>query len=142
MTNITVAIFGVFDGVHDGHLSFIKEAKKQGNHLVAIVARDTVVEELKGKLPFKKEAERINELLKVPDVDLVLLGDVKIGTYNILKEINPNVVYLGYDQKDLYEDIDKAIKNGNLPKVKVVCGKPHKPEIFHSSILNNKKSSK
>jgi FAD synthetase len=136
MTNKTVAIFGVFDGVHDGHLFFISEAKKEGNHLVAIVARDAVVEELKGKLPLANEVERINELLKVPDVDLVVLGDVKIGTYHVLKEVNPNVIYLGYDQKDLYEDIDKAIKNGNLSKVKIIQGKPHKPEIFHSSILN------
>jgi FAD synthetase len=139
MTNITVAIFGVFDGLHDGHLSFIKEAKKEGNHLVAIVARDRIVEKLKGKLPLHNEADRINELLKIPDIDLALLGDVKIGTYHILKEINPNVVYLGYDQKELYEDINKAIKNGNLAKMKVVSGKPHKPEIFHSSLLNNKK---
>ena len=43
MINKTIAIFGVFDGIHDGHLFFIREAKKQGNRLVAIVARDEVV---------------------------------------------------------------------------------------------------
>ena len=139
MTNKTVAIFGVFDGVHDGHLSFIKEAKKEGNHLVAIVARDNVVEELKDKLPLNNEVDRINKLLEIHDIDLVLLGDPKIGTYNILKEVNPNVVYLGYDQKELYENLNNAIKNGSLPKMKVVCGKPHQPETFHSSILNKDK---
>jgi cytidyltransferase-like protein len=138
MTNKTVAIFGVFDGIHEGHLSFIREAKKEGNHLVAIIARDSIVEELKGKLPLHSEAERVNELLKVPDIDLVVLGDVKIGTYNILKEVNPSVVFLGYDQKELYKNMSEVMKNGNLPKMEIICGKPHKPEIFHSSILNNK----
>jgi len=138
MVNKTVAIFGVFDGVHDGHLSFIKEAKREGNHLVAIVARDEIVKELKGKLPSNNEVERINTLLEVPDIDLVLLGDLKIGTYNILKEVKPDVVYLGYDQHALLNNLNKSIKNGNLPKIEIVCGKPHNPEIFHSSILNKK----
>jgi len=138
MTNKTVAIFGVFDGIHEGHLSFIIEAKKEGNHLVAIVARDNIVEELKGKLPLYGEAERVNDLLKVPDIDLVLLGDPQRETYNTLKEIKPDIIYIGYDQQTLYENIDKMIKIGNLPKMKIVHGKPHKPEIFHSSILNNK----
>jgi len=136
MINKTVAIFGVFDGIHEGHLSFIREAKKAGNHLVAIVARDEVVKELKGKLPHQSEVERINNLLKVSDIDLVLLGDPKIETYNTLREVNPNVVFLGYDQHDLFHNINKAIKNGFLSPMEVVSGEPYKPEIFHSSILN------
>ena len=70
MINKTVVIFGVFDGIHDGHSSFIKDAKKQGNHLVAIVARDSMVLELKGKSPKYNEVDRINNLLESQDVDL------------------------------------------------------------------------
>jgi cytidyltransferase-like protein len=137
MINKTVAIFGVFDGIHEGHLSFIKEAKKQGNHLVAIVARDEVVKKIKSKLPISNEVERINALLNVPDIDLVLLGDPEIETYNTLKEVNPQVVYLGYDQKDLLNNINKVMKKGSLPKMKIITGQPYQPDIFHSSILNN-----
>lgn len=136
MINKTVAIFGVFDGIHEGHLSFIKEAKKQGNHLVAIVARDEVVKKIKNKLPLSNEVERINALLNVPDIDLVLLGDPEIETYNTLKEVNPQVVYLGYDQKDLLNNINKVMKNGSLQKMKIITGQPYKPDIFHSSIIN------
>lgn len=136
MTNKTVAIFGVFDGIHDGHLSFIKDAKKEGNHLVAVVARDSVVEELKNKHPFNNEVERVNALLKINDIDMVLLGDPKIGTYNILKEVKPDVVFLGYDQNALHKDLNKKIKNGYLKEIEIIIGVPHKPEELHSSILN------
>lgn len=136
MIKKTVVIFGVFDFIHDGHLYFIKEAKKQGNHLVAIVARDNVVRELKGKIPKFTEADRVNALFQVHDIDLVLLGDPKIGTYNILREVKPDVVFIGYDQQALYENLNTAIKIGELPEIKVVRGKSHKPEVFHSSILN------
>lgn len=136
MTNKTVAIFGVFDGVHEGHLHFIKEAKNEGNHLVAIVARDEVVEKLKGKLPVDNEVCRVNELLKVSDIDMVMLGDPQIETYNILREVKPNVIFLGYDQSGLFESLNKFTKNGILPDIKIIQGSPYKPEIFHSSILN------
>ena len=136
MINKTVVIFGVFDSVHDGHMSFIRDAKKQGNHLVAIVARDDVVKELKGKSPKYSEVERINDLLKIQDIDLVLLGDPHIGSYNVLKEVKPEVVFIGYDQEALFEDLNNTIKNGKLPEMKVMRGKPYQPDIFHSSILN------
>ena len=139
MINKKVVIFGVFDGIHEGHLYFINEAKKQGNNLVAVVARDNVVKELKGKLPKNSEADRIKSLLNINDIDLVLLGDPKIETYNVLKEINPDVIYVGYDQNLLLESLKKRIGDGNLPKIEIICGESHKPEIFHSSILNKSK---
>jgi glycerol-3-phosphate cytidylyltransferase-like family protein len=66
----------------------------------------------------------------------VVLGDPRIGTYNVLKEVKPNVVFLGYDQKALSENLNNAIKEGKFPEMKVVFGKPYQPDIFHSSIIN------
>jgi FAD synthetase len=136
MINKTVVIFGVFDGIHEGHLSFINEAKKQGNQLVAIVARDATSKILKGKIPHLNEEQRINALLQIEDIDRVLLGDPITGTYNILKEINPDIIFLGYDQKDLFENLNKTIQSGKIHEVEIVCGTPYKPETFHSSLLN------
>jgi FAD synthetase len=138
MINKTIVIFGVFDGIHEGHLSFIKDARKLGNHLIAIVARDEVAKELKGKFPLINEVNRINALLKIEEIDLVLLGDLKMGTYNILKEVKPDIVFLGYDQKSLFENLNQTIRNGNLPEMEIICGESYKPDIFHSSILNKK----
>jgi len=141
MSHKIVTIFGVFDGIHKGHLEFIKEAKNVGDQLVAIVARDSIVEKIKGKIPENSEALRIKMLLEVPEIDLVYLGDLETGTYKILREVGPDVVYLGYDQNDLYDNLKKAMKDGILPKMELVFAKAYKPEIFKSSILNNKKNN-
>ena len=138
MNSKKILIFGVFDGIHEGHLSFINNAKKVGDHLVAIVARDSIVKVLKGELPKNNEVERIEDLLKIPEIDRVLLGDPELSTYNILKEVNPDVVFLGYDQNILYEDLKKKIKNGDLNEMEIVFGTPHKPDELHSSIIKKK----
>ena len=136
MNTKTVAIFGVFDGIHDGHLSLINEARKEGDRLVAIVARDSEVEKIKGKLPRYDEASRIAFLLEIPELDTVYLGDLEQGTYKILNEIKPNVIYLGYDQQALEDSLNKAMKENILPQIEIKHGIAHKPEIFKSSLLN------
>lgn len=132
----TVVIFGVFDGIHNGHNAFINEAKKQGDRLVAIIARDKVVEKLKNKTPKYDELERLDLILNIENVDFAFLGDQEQGVYKVLKEINPDIVFLGYDQKDLYNDLRIKIKKGILPEIELIQGSPHQPDLFHSSILN------
>ncbi len=139
MPSKTVTVFGVFDGIHEGHLAFIKEAKALGDKLVAIVARDSEVEKIKGKPPVNNEVLRINALLKVEDIDQVFLGDAEQGTYKIVQEVKPNVIFLGYDQQALYENLKEAIKKGILPEIEIIYGQAHKPEVFKSSIINNSK---
>ncbi len=138
MNSKKILIFGVFDGIHDGHLHFIKEAKEKGSHLVAVVARDRVVKELKGKLPKNNEVNRIRNLLEIKDIDLVFLGDLKIGTFNILKEVKPDIIFLGYDQSALQEDLNNKIKIGQLNNIEIIMGQSYKGEELHSSILNKK----
>lgn len=138
MNSKKILIFGVFDGIHDGHRYFINEARTQGNHLVAIVARDAVVKELKGELPKETEVERIKDLLKIPEIDLVLLGDPKTSTYNVLKEVKPDIVFLGYDQERLRKDLENKIKSGVLKDIEIIIGTSHKGDELHSSIIKKK----
>ena len=134
----TVVIFGVFDGIHEGHRAFLREAKSYGDRLVVVVARDMAVQVLKGKFPLKNEISRVNSLLDMDEVNLVLLGDCDLGDYRILKGIKPEVVCLGYDQGALFDDIKKNIESGVLPLMNLIHAKAYKPEIFHSSILNKR----
>lgn len=136
MNSKKILIFGVFDGIHEGHLFLINEAKKNGGSLVAIVTRDSMVEKMKDKLPKYNEVERINALLEIPEIDRVLLGDVDMGTYNVLKEVAPDIVFLGYDQSNLMNDLNLKIKEGYLNNIEILQGSPHKADTHHSSILN------
>jgi FAD synthetase len=139
MNDKTVTIFGAFDGIHEGHLEFIRQARTQGEKLVAVVARDSVVNKLKGRNPVNNEVDRIKALLEVPEIDIVLLGDEEEGTYKILKEIKPDLIYLGYDQQSLFDSINLAIQKGILPEIKMMYGTSHNPEVFKSSIINSNK---
>lgn len=62
----TVLIFGTFDIFHKGHINFIKQARACGDSnstskstaLIAVIARDKTVLEIKGKLPKNNENKR------------------------------------------------------------------------------------
>lgn len=132
----TVMVFGTFDGVHDGHRYFLKEAKKFGNKLVVAVAKDTTVKTLKGHFPKTPLPNRIMNLKQENLADEVIQGDQEIGKWQIIKTVNPDVVCLGYDQEDLKNALLKALKDKKL-NFKIQTIEPFNGDILHSSILNN-----
>lgn len=106
----TVLIFGTFDFFHIGHLHVLQEAKKHGDRLVVSVARDTIVEQIKGKKSIHDEKERLQIVRSISLVDEVVLGDKTMSTYKILKKVEPTVIALGYDQTKLKQDIEQFLK--------------------------------
>ncbi|KKQ28105.1 MAG: FAD synthase [Candidatus Magasanikbacteria bacterium GW2011_GWC2_37_14] len=106
-------IFGTFDIVHAGHLHMFKEAKKYGDFLVVVVARDQNVEIIKGLGSLHSEEERLLFLENIKLIDQVLLGD-KTDVYKVVNEIKPNIIALGYDQKIYVDNLEKAITNFGL----------------------------
>ena len=113
---------GVFDLLHLGHVRFLEEAKKAGGkdaELTVVVARDSTVEKTKGRKPIMSENERclLVESLKV--VDKAVLGYEKFDIAEIIGDINPDVIALGYDQQDMIKQVQDYIKKHNS-KVKVV----------------------
>lgn len=132
-----VLVFGVFDDIHEGHRQFFRQAKKYGDYLIAAVAQDHVVEYLKGRLPERNLARRIEDLQKEPAVDEVALGDAEIGTYEVVKKIRPGVIALGYDQQALKEDLMSHKKEFDW-KPKIVVLKAHEPHKYKSSIIKNR----
>lgn len=92
-----VLVCGVFDLLHLGHLHFFKEAKRYGDHLTVLVARDSTVRKSKKRSPFFREKERMQLLSSLNVVDSVVLGDKK-SLYKGLLKVKPDVLVLGYDQ--------------------------------------------
>ncbi len=94
---IRVLATGVFDILHPGHVHFLTEAKKLGDELVVVVARDSVAQKMK-RLPFIPENIRVAMVGSLKPVDRAILG-VEGNIYDILNEVRPDIVALGYDQE-------------------------------------------
>lgn len=133
-----VMVFGVFDRLHPGHLSFLKQAKKYGEELIVALARDSVVRELKNKTPSQNERERMAVLRKIPDVNKVVLGDKKQGSYGVIKKYKPDMICLGYDQNRLAKNLRERMRSALFPSTHLVRLKAYYSRKFHTSKLENK----
>ena len=87
---------GVFDLLHPGHVYFLTEARKLGDELVVVVARDTTARRFKHE-PIMPEASRVQMVEALKPVDRAVLGH-EGNIYDILDEIRPDVIALGFDQ--------------------------------------------
>lgn len=129
----TVVVFGTFDGIHPGHESLFEQARRHGDRLVAIVARDEVVEHFKGRRPVRDLVSRLDALRGL--VDDAVAGDevAEQGSYSVLAALHPDVVAFGYDQPELRKDFES--QEAFRDRVKTVTLEPFKPEIYKSSLL-------
>ncbi|MFA6392236.1 MAG: adenylyltransferase/cytidyltransferase family protein [Patescibacteria group bacterium] len=129
-----VMVFGAFDILHPGHVDFFEQAKKHGDYLVAVVARDNTISQVKNHIPQKPQNERLEAVQNQPTVDRAVLG-YEGDKYQIIREIAPDVICLGYDQIAFTELLETKLKEFNL-NTKIVRLKPFHPEKFKSSKLN------
>lgn len=139
----TAVVFGVFDLLHPGHVSFLKQARKKGNELIVVVARDAAVKKLKKKEPHYSERERVAHIRKeFPRGVRVVLGDKRMGAYGAIKRYQPDVICVGYDQRALKADLQQRMQDGLLPRMRIVRLRPHKPRTFHTALLRRKRLQK
>ena len=130
---IKVMVFGTFDGLHLGHISFLKQAREPGDELIAVIARDENVEKIKGHLPNFSEKERLKILQKSKLVDKVILGSLS-DPYQVIKKNKPNVICLGYDQKYFTENLPDWLRKTRL-SARVYTMKAFQPQKYHSSLI-------
>src|SRR3989338_5459756 len=122
---------GTFDIIHPGHLYLLSEAKKYGDKLIVVVARDETSEKMKGKKPLHNEKERLESVRTLEIVNEAVLG--KSGSiFDIVEDINPNVICLGYDQKVLKQDLDDELKKRGI-KADVIRIGSYMPHLYKSS---------
>jgi FAD synthetase len=107
---------GVFDLLHPGHLYFLREARKLGDELWVVVARDSTARRFKHE-PITPQSSRLEMVAALKPVDRALLGH-EGNIYDILEEIRPDVIAVGFDQ---VHDEDRILaesgKRGLSPKV-------------------------
>ncbi|MCL4447705.1 MAG: FAD synthase [Thermoplasmatales archaeon] len=116
---IRVLATGVFDILHPGHVHFLTEARKLGDELFVVVARDSVAQRMK-RLPFIPENIRVSMVASLKPVDRAILG-VEGNIYDILTIVKPDIVALGYDQDfNVDEIVNEGKKRGiNLKVVRI-----------------------
>ncbi len=100
-------VFGVFDGFHEGHQHFLREAVKYCDRLIVVVAHPDVVKKLKNRTPYYTSDERLTAIRAFNKEAEVIIGDNTIGQWTALKHYQPDIVLLGYDQNQLGAELEK-----------------------------------
>lgn len=124
---------GTFDAIHPGHLFYLSEAKKYGDKLIVVVARDDTSKAFKGKKPEHNERERLESVRMLKIVDKAVLGH-QGNIFDIIEEIKPDVICLGYDQKVQKQQLEDELKKRGI-KAEVIRVDAYMPYIYKSSKL-------
>ncbi len=108
---------GVFDLLHPGHIYFLTEARRLGDELVVVVARDSTARKFKHE-PITTESSRVQLVAALKPVDRAILGHEGGSIYDILEEIRPDIIALGFDQVHTEDRIlEECRKRGLRTKV-------------------------
>lgn len=121
-----VMIFGTFDGIHAGHRDMFAQARRYGDFLMGVLARDVTVQKVKGRSPTYTEDIRYGLLYGEPDIDQVVLGDAR-DMYAVLRKHPPDVICLGYDQEKFVKGLGEHF-SGRVERLS-----SYEPHRFKSS---------
>ncbi len=114
---VRVMATGVFDLLHPGHLYFLTEARKLGDELVVVVARDQTARRLKRE-PYVPEQLRREMVEALKPVDRAVLGSTT-DIYATVTDLRPDIIALGYDQHWNEAEVEQECARRGV-KVKVV----------------------
>lgn len=124
-----IFVAGTFDHFHVGHQWLLWQACSRSDECVVVIARDVSVDRIKGFIPSHTEKERLQRVQRenLPHTK-VILGKVGNDFLDIVREENPDLVLLGYDQY-CPERLQESFRVER-------CSAYH-PEVFKSSYFRN-----
>jgi FAD synthetase len=117
---VRVMATGVFDLLHPGHLYFLTEARKLGDELVVVVARDQTARRLKHE-PYVPEHVRREMVEALKPVDRAVLGSAT-DIYETVVHERPQVIALGYDQVWNEKEVERECTRRGVPAKVVRIG--------------------
>jgi FAD synthetase len=129
-----VMVFGTFDVLHPGHLNFLESAKKFGDRLIVVLARDKFVQRVKGRPARLSEKERLEMIKALKVVDEAMLGDADYRYERTIAKLKPDVICLGYDQKETPKEMKRALGK-KWKRIKIYRLKAYKPTTYKSSLI-------
>lgn len=113
-----VMIAGTFDIIHPGHIFLINQASKMGDVYV-VVATDKNREKYSGEPPIVPEEQRLEVIKNIKKVKEARLGREDNNTLKTVKEIDPDIILLGPDQKYDIEELKEGLKKIGLGDIVV-----------------------
>ena len=114
-----VMAVGVFDLLHAGHLHYLEQAKRLGDHLTVVVAHDDTVRIRKHE-PVTNHDLRRRMVEGLKPVDEAIVGNSPdVSIFEILPIVNPDVIALGYDQEHAEDSIKQKLIQLGYENIKV-----------------------
>lgn len=132
---IRVLAFGAFDPLHEGHRDFFRQARALGDHLTVVVARDSSIRANKGYEPHQSEATRRAAVAAAEGVDEVIFGKKTAHKYEMLAELEFDVLALGYDQAPTEQEVRDQLARLGRQVVRVIRLQPFHPEKYKSTFI-------
>jgi len=90
-----------------------------GAKLIVVVARDKTVLNRKGRMPILPEDQRRELVGSLRVVDKAILGHSRLDLLGVLREVRPDIISVGYDQKQIKASVERLLREQGLP-VRVV----------------------
>lgn len=103
---------GAFDLLHDGHVLYLMNARKQGFFLAVGVDSDSLVKNIKGPgRPVRNEIDRAIIIASLAFTDYVIIHD---GSEELVRELKPDVFVVSETTKTVGKrnDLQWVGKNG------------------------------
>jgi D-beta-D-heptose 7-phosphate kinase/D-beta-D-heptose 1-phosphate adenosyltransferase len=96
---------GCFDLLHEGHVTYLEEAARQGDVLILGLNSDESVRQIKGPTrPVRKQADRAAVLAALAHVGYVVIFDEPTPT-KLIELLRPDVLVKGGDYRDKPHEI-------------------------------------
>jgi len=104
-------IAGNFDVIHPGYIKLFKECKSNCDSFTVLLHSDPSIERPNKLKPILSTDERVEMLKCFRQIDDVHTYTTEAELYELIKEVNPDVRFLGED----YKDKDYTGKDLNIP---------------------------
>ncbi len=115
-----VLAVGVFDLLHAGHLHYLEQARALGDHLTVVVAHDDTVRQRKHE-PVTSMDLRRRMVHGLKPVDAAMIGNPpSTPIFDILENIRPDIIALGYDQEHAEDRIRTALVERGMDDIEVI----------------------
>ena len=115
-----VMAVGVFDLLHAGHLHYLEQAKSLGGHLTVVIAHDDTVRKRKHE-PVTNHDLRRRMVEGLIPVDQAVIGNPpEVPIFDILPEVKPDIIALGYDQEHAEDSIKNKLNQLGFENIQVL----------------------